>query len=155
MENKLKEIREAKKMSQDEVANALHVSRQSISKWENNRSNPDLDNMVALAKLYDVSLDELVNGMTEKQTQAQDKEAKSGYDVTKMLMYLSLLFASTFISFIGIAVSLTLLIKMRKKKYPKIFYGCCILCLLINLLNLFVILNNLFFNLGTVTIQPL
>ena len=85
MENKLKEIREAKKMSQDEVANALHVSRQSISKWENNRSNPDLDNMVALAKLYDVSLDELVNGITEKQTQAQDKKVERGNDVTKML----------------------------------------------------------------------
>ena len=48
MENHLKSIREAKKMSQEEVAKALHISRQSISKWENNRGNPDLENLVAL-----------------------------------------------------------------------------------------------------------
>ena len=153
MENKLREIREAKKMSQEEVANALHVSRQSISKWENGRSNPDLDNMVALSMIYGVSLDELVHGVSVHQDPGQSKKDKDRYDVMKILFYLTVLLASTFISFIGIGVSLTLLIRMRKKGYPMIFYGCCILCLLISIFNLFVVLNGYFFNFGTVTIR--
>lgn len=153
MENKLKEIREAKNMSQAEVADALHISRQSISKWENNHSIPDLDNIAALAKIYGVSVDELINGVTVKHEHEQNKTPKKNYDITKMLLYLTLLLASTFISFIGIGVSLTLLIRMRKKTYPMIFYGCCILCLLINIFNFFVLLNSYFFNFGTVIIR--
>lgn len=153
MENKLREIREAKKMSQEEVANALHVSRQSISKWENGRSNPDLDNMVALSRIYEVSLDELVHGVSENQEPGMSKADKDRYDVMKVLFYLTVLLISTSISFIGIGVSLTLLIRTGKKGYPIIFYGCCILCLLISIFNLFVVLNGFFFNFGTVTIQ--
>ena len=99
MENHLKSIREAKKMSQEEVAKALHISRQSISKWENNRGNPDLENLVALSKLYGVSVDELINGLSDTPNPNQIKEQKNSYDIIKMLLYLAILFASTFISF--------------------------------------------------------
>lgn len=152
MENHLKSIREAKKMSQEEVAKALHISRQSISKWENNRGNPDLENLVALSKLYGVSVDELINGLSDTPNPNQIKEQKNSYDIIKMLLYLAILFASTFISFIGIAVSLTLLIRTRKQGYPIIFYGGCLLCLLISIFNVFVVLNGYLFNFGTVTI---
>lgn len=153
MENHLKSIREAKKMSQEEVAKALHISRQSISKWENNRGNPDLENLVALSKLYGVSVDELINGLSDTSNPNQIKEQKNSYDIIKMLLYLAILFASTFISFIGIAVSLTLLIRTRKQGYPIIFYGGCLLCLLISIFNVFVVLNGYLFNFGTVTIR--
>lgn len=153
MENHLKSIREAKKMSQEEVAKALHISRQSISKWENNRGNPDLENLVALSKLYGVSVDELINGLSDTPNPNQIKEQKNSYDIIKMLLYLAILFASTFISFIGIAVSLTLLIRTRKQGYPIIFYGGCLLCLLISIFNVFVVLNGYLFNFGTVTIR--
>ena len=153
MENHLKSIREAKKMSQEEVAKALHISRQSISKWENNRGNPDLENLVALSKLYCVSVDELINGLSDTPNPNQIKEQKNSYDIIKMLLYLAILFASTFISFIGIAVSLTLLIRTRKQGYPIIFYGGCLLCLLISIFNVFVVLNGYLFNFGTVTIR--
>ena len=153
MENHLKSIREAKKMSQEEVAKALHISRQSISKWENNRGNPDLENLVALSKLYGVSVDELINGLSDTPNPNQIKEQKNSYDIIKMLLYLAILFASTFISFIGIAVSLTLLIRTRKQGYPIIFYGGCLPCLLISIFNVFVVLNGYLFNFGTVTIR--
>ena len=153
MENHLKSIREAKKMSQEEVAKALHISRQSISKWENNRGNPDLENLVALSKLYGVSVDELINGLSDTPNPNQIKEQKNSYDIIKMLLYIAILFASTFISFIGIAVSLTLLIRTRKQGYPIIFYGGCLLCLLISIFNVFVVLNGYLFNFGTVTIR--
>ncbi|MCA5013668.1 MULTISPECIES: helix-turn-helix transcriptional regulator [unclassified Enterococcus] len=56
---KLKEKRVELQLSQIEVAEKLLVSRQTISNWENNRSYPDLENLVLLSQLYQFSLDEL------------------------------------------------------------------------------------------------
>lgn len=47
-------------LSQGDLANALDVSRQSVSKWENNSAVPELDKLIKMADLFDVSLDELV-----------------------------------------------------------------------------------------------
>ena len=48
--------------SQGDVANALEVSRQSVSKWENNGAIPELDKLVKMTDLFNISLDELVYG---------------------------------------------------------------------------------------------
>lgn len=47
-------------LSQGDLANALEVSRQSVSKWENSGAVPELDKLVKMSELFDVSLDELV-----------------------------------------------------------------------------------------------
>lgn len=60
--DKLKEARLKKNMTQEEVADKIFVSRQSISNWENNKTYPDIGNVIALSDLYDVSLDELLKG---------------------------------------------------------------------------------------------
>ena len=60
--DKLKQARLNKKMTQEEVADKLYVSRQSISNWENNKTYPDLGNVLALSDLYEISLDELLKG---------------------------------------------------------------------------------------------
>lgn len=62
-------LRTERNLSQGDLADALEVSRQSISKWENNNSVPDLDKLVRLSTLFGVSLDELVKG--EKTAQAE------------------------------------------------------------------------------------
>ena len=54
--------RTANNMSQTDLANALEVSRQSVSKWENNSAVPDLERIIKMSKLFDVTLDELVYG---------------------------------------------------------------------------------------------
>ena len=54
--------RTANNMSQTDLANALEVSRQSVSKWENNSAVPDLERIINMSKLFDVTLDELVYG---------------------------------------------------------------------------------------------
>lgn len=59
---KLKQARLNKKMTQEEVADKLYVSRQSISNWENNKTYPDIGNVSALSDLYEISLDELLKG---------------------------------------------------------------------------------------------
>ena len=60
--NRLTELRKAQGYSQEQLAEKLEVSRQAISKWERGESLPDLNNLIALAKLYQISLDDLVQG---------------------------------------------------------------------------------------------
>ena len=58
--------RTARRLSQTELAEMLEVSRQSVSKWETNTSVPDLDKLVRMCELFEVSMDSLVRG-TEPQ----------------------------------------------------------------------------------------
>jgi len=58
--NKLYELRKSKGLSQEELANNLEITRQTVSKWELGDSTPDLDKLVLLAELFEISLDELV-----------------------------------------------------------------------------------------------
>ena len=57
-------LRTANNLSQGELAEALGVSRQSVSKWETDASVPELDKLVKLASLFGVTLDQLVTGET-------------------------------------------------------------------------------------------
>ena len=71
-------LRTEKEMSQGDLADALEVSRQSISKWETNSSVPELDKLVKLSRIFGVSLDELV--LDEKQSRpAEEPEPKVIY----------------------------------------------------------------------------
>lgn len=56
----LKAHREECKMTQEFVAEAIGVSRQAVSKWENGTSDPSTSNLIALAKLYQISAEELL-----------------------------------------------------------------------------------------------
>ena len=58
--SKLKKARLEKKLTQENVATILNLSRSTISSWEVGRSYPDLDNLVEISNLYDVSLDNLL-----------------------------------------------------------------------------------------------
>ena len=58
---KLKNLRMDNGFSQEKLAEKLMVSRQAVSKWENGEALPDMENMIALARLYGTSLDELAN----------------------------------------------------------------------------------------------
>lgn len=62
-------------MSQTDLANALEVSRQSVSKWENNSAVPDLERLINMSKLFGVTLDELVYGKMEEAKQEGFQEA--------------------------------------------------------------------------------
>jgi len=57
---KILKLRTARNLSQGDLAEALEVSRQSVSKWETGQSVPDLDKIIKLADLFGVSVDELV-----------------------------------------------------------------------------------------------
>ena len=55
---KILSLRTARDMSQDDLAEKLEVSRQSVSKWETGQSTPDLDKIIRLADLFGVNVDE-------------------------------------------------------------------------------------------------
>ena len=57
----LKQHREDCKMTQEFVAEAIGVSRQAVSKWENGTSDPSTSNLIALAKLFELSAEELLH----------------------------------------------------------------------------------------------
>lgn len=58
--NRLVALRKENNLSQEALAEKLGISRQAVSKWERAEASPDTDNLIALAKLYHVSLDELL-----------------------------------------------------------------------------------------------
>lgn len=62
---RLFELRKAKQLSQEEVAEKLNVTRQTVSKWETDQSTPDFDKIVPICNLYEITADELFNGQKE------------------------------------------------------------------------------------------
>lgn len=58
----IKENRKLKKLSQEDLAKQLHISRQSISKWETGKTLPTTDQLILLSEIFDLSLDTLLKG---------------------------------------------------------------------------------------------
>ena len=73
--NKLYNLRKQKGLSQEEIANRLNVSRQTISKWEVGDSTPDMEKLIAISDMFQISLDELV--MDKVQTQTGETPSKA------------------------------------------------------------------------------
>lgn len=116
--NKLYELRKQKGFSQEELANRLNVSRQTISKWEVGESTPDMEKLAAISDLFEVSLDELVLDKAPKAeateqvvksefysdikenilTESNKKKAKKGVKIA--LIVLGILVAIDVISFV-------------------------------------------------------
>lgn len=69
------ELRKASDLSQEEVADKLNVTRQTVSKWENNQSTPDFDKIVPLCELFGIGAEELITGKKEdEQNESVDKK---------------------------------------------------------------------------------
>lgn len=71
---KIFELRKEKKLSQEEVADKLNVTRQTVSKWETNQSTPDFDKIVPLCELFEITTEELLTGKKTEVNNASDKE---------------------------------------------------------------------------------
>ena len=80
--NRLYELRKKHGLSQEELAERLGVSRQAVSKWERSESSPDTDNLIALAQLYGLSLDELIYGEKAGKEEAKAEAESSDTEET-------------------------------------------------------------------------
>lgn len=91
---KIRQLRKGKGLTQDAVASALEISRQAIAKWESNQSSPSTENLVKLATLFEVSLEELVDvkqyqtpALEEYALQKLEKEQKKDKAIADVCRY--------------------------------------------------------------------
>ncbi|MDY4787750.1 MAG: helix-turn-helix transcriptional regulator [Bacilli bacterium] len=85
---RLSRLRKEKNLTQEDIANKINISSQAVSKWENDLSSPDIDTLVRLANIFDVSLDELL-GNENKKTVTTINNNKSINDLILKIRVLS------------------------------------------------------------------
>lgn len=80
--NRLVQLRKEKNLSQEALASELGISRQAVSKWERAEASPDTDNLILLAQLYGMSLDDLLktNQGAFESGEASNEESKTNND---------------------------------------------------------------------------
>ena len=80
--NQIRENRKRLSLSQDALAEKIYVSRQTISSWENNKTYPDIQSLLLLSAVFDVTVDALIKGdveaMEKKVVDARKEMAKRG-----------------------------------------------------------------------------
>lgn len=64
--NSIKKLRKEKNLSQEQLAEQLHVTRQAVSNWENEKTQPDVDTLTQLADVFDVSVERIIYGKAKK-----------------------------------------------------------------------------------------
>ena len=88
---KIYQLRSAQKLSQGDLANQLDVSRQSVSKWETDSATPDLDKLMKMCDIFEVSLDELVGRCNKNQAPAETHPSPvSPFTTQKIVGYILL-----------------------------------------------------------------
>lgn len=80
--SQLKWFRQSKNFSQEDVAQKVGVTRQAVYKWENNKSYPDIDNLILLSELYEVTIDELIK---ESENASENLDKKIRMNMRKMM----------------------------------------------------------------------
>ncbi|MEG0294622.1 DUF3955 domain-containing protein [Enterococcus sp.] len=109
----LKVLRKERSLTQEQLANELNVSRQAISNWENNKNLPDLEMVVTIAQLFDLSLDELILGGKEM-TNMAEKLINDGSETRRAKMNLISISIGAVLFLMGVAC---LLIKSVSVEY--------------------------------------
>ena len=101
----IKKYRQELHISQEELADRVYVSRQTISNWENDKSYPDVHSLILLSEIFHISLDNLIKGDIEmmKETIQKDdiKKLKHYYFIAGGAMLIACVVAATLISWIG------------------------------------------------------
>ena len=104
--NKIKYYRGEKEFSQEELAERVYVSRQTISNWENNKSYPDINSIVLLSEIFEISIDNLIKGDVEQMKKEIDSEEvkKLNFYATMMviLMLVATILLMLMLKFIGL-----------------------------------------------------
>lgn len=82
LEEQIKHYRKQAGLSQEKMAEKIGVSRQAITKWENGTGTPDIANLMAIADLFQISVDELLsNEKSEKKQSDYIYESRTEYDI--------------------------------------------------------------------------
>jgi len=128
---KIHYLRMEKNMSQSDLANALEVSRQSVSKWETNTSVPELSKLVRMSEVFNISLDELIRGEESEEINSVPHNSdmfvqKSGLSVRKIVGLIILgvgTIAFLFLLFLGNPLIALI--------YSSPMFACAVICLIV------------------------
>ncbi|HFK1465166.1 TPA: helix-turn-helix domain-containing protein [Bacillus cereus] len=111
--SQLKKFRESKSFSQEDVARKVGVTRQAVYKWESNKSYPDIDNLILLSDLYEVTIDELIKGSgdaredLDKKDKDEREDDEEGNDFG-FFIGIILIFVGIFIGIEGVSLFITI-----------------------------------------------
>ena len=105
MADRIQSLRKTKGISQEELADQIGVSRQAVSKWESEQSNPDLEKVILLSEYFEVTTDYLLKGIEPK----PDSNIKNRHDA-RLYMLLG-----TAINFIGLTSALMVWIEQQRE----------------------------------------
>ena len=130
---KLQELRKKNNLSQAEVAEYLHVSRQAISQWENGKASPDIENIKKMCKLYNVSVGDLLGLDKEEKEQPRKSVEEDVYAVLELLVIVITLSLTSKIEVLGIIISVIMivwaLVRKKRTKWLVIFVSAVALIL--------------------------
>lgn len=117
--NRIQNLRKQNGMSQEALAERIGVTRQAVSKWESEQSAPDMENIIAISDLFEVSTDYLLKGEEHKTT-----ERKSAFEIDLKSQIPDLvIFVSSILNVIGVATGYNWMMRFRdaRSAYSFIF----------------------------------
>ena len=128
----LKQLRKENKCSQEELSNKLMVSRQTISKWENNKSLPDIHTLKLIADFFDVSLDYFIKENRQQEVANNSQEITNRNEfITQYTKYLLIL-----VCVFALACTLP-----RDIAVPVLFFGKLLIIFFVLLLMIYFIIK--------------
>ncbi len=129
--SQIKKYRKELNLSQDELAERVFVSRQSVSNWENGKTYPDLRSLLLLSEVFSVSLDQLVKGDLKIMKQEIDSQERMNfqketraYNISFAAMLISPIFLVRYLGWLGVmlwavVVAVCIYFSFRVEKYKK------------------------------------
>ena len=137
LNEKLQQLRKSRGLTQQQLAEALFVSRTAVSKWESGRGYPGIDSLKAIAKFFSVTVDELLSGEEIPAAAEEDHKQKPGrirdlifglLDIsTAMLLFLPLFGQNTG----GAANAVSLLALNATAPWLRIVYLIAVACMVV------------------------
>lgn len=153
---KLLELRKSNNLTQKELAEKLHVSRQTISRWEVGTTLPDIEILKKLSILYGISLDEITNSNTTNSSPSTYTHSENQVYINAVLLVFATVAVSV-LPFISVGVAsftFAYLLIHRKKMVCKLFIFITILFVLIGTRNTFIEIKY-WTNQGTTVIEQI
>lgn len=129
----IRKYRNEKTLSQEALAEKVYVSRQTVSNWENDKSYPDVNSLVLLSEVFEISLDQLIKGdveMMKEQIDQTDQKKVERLSNIFTILFLAVLITPVplvhFLSYAGLAIWIVILgagsyaamlVEREKKKF--------------------------------------
>ena len=125
----IRKYRNERTLSQEALAEKVYVSRQTVSNWENDKSYPDVNSLVLLSEVFEISLDQLIKGDVEMMKEQIDQTDQKKFERLSnifTILFLAVVPLVHFLSYAGLAIWIVILgagsyaamlVEREKKKF--------------------------------------